>query len=407
MFDALNDGPDRFRQALRAWMDENRMPELVDVAVRDPAASRGLFQGVWTGVSAGLGDAYAEWDRRCLAAGLVCPHWPSPMGGSGFAPLHLAIMAEELARAAMPRATRGIGEWLVGPVIWEFGTIEQQERLLPRIIAGVDQYCQGFSEPAAGSDLAGVRTSGRVEGDTVVVNGHKVWTSCGDLANVIFVLARTDPDSSRHAGLSFVLLPMEDNGVTVRPITQLSGTAGFTEEFLDDAIAPLANVIGGLGNGWRVAMSALGAERGGTVTTEFLRYEQEVWDLVAVARKRGDATDPLIRQSLAWAYTQVAIMRFSGQRVLARLMAGQDPGSWVWLSKLFTTEYHKRFGELALGTLGAAAMLRPEGQGYPVTALQDIFFWSRAGSIYAGSNEIQRNIIGERLLGLPKEGRPP
>jgi alkylation response protein AidB-like acyl-CoA dehydrogenase len=223
---------------------------------------------------------------------------------------------------------------------------------------------------------------------------------------MIFVLCRTDPDAKTvHSGLSYVLVPFTGPGVEFRPIRQMSGAAEFCEDFLDGVPAPLFNVIGGVNNGWRVAMTTLGHERGGRATVAHLRFEREFWSLVDTARKYGKDTDPLVRQQLAWAYTQVQLMRFSGLRTLAQVAQGRQPGPEASISKLQWSEYHKRLGEIAMNIVGADALVRPDGDGYPTSPWQDTFLASRAGTIYSGTSEIQRNIIGERALGLPKEPR--
>jgi alkylation response protein AidB-like acyl-CoA dehydrogenase len=263
-------------------------------------------------------------------------------------------------------------------------------------------YCQGFSEPSNGSDLAGVQTKGVVDGDEIVINGQKLWTSGFSRANMIFTLCRTNPDAPKHRGLSYVLVPMKDNHIDARAVRQMTGAAQFGEEFFDGARAPLFNVIGGIDNGWRVAMTTLGFERGGNASTAHLRYEKQFWELVDLARKVGRERDPLVRQNLAWAYTHVQIMRFSGLRMLAQLAEGKDPGPEASTSKLFWSEYQKRLGEIAADLRGAPGLIRPDGDGYPIDAWQEVFLASRAGTIYSGTSEIQRNIIAERALGLPR-----
>jgi alkylation response protein AidB-like acyl-CoA dehydrogenase len=298
-----------------------------------------------------------------------------------------------------------MGESLVGPSIIVHGTEAQKAHFLPRIISGEDRYCQGFSEPDHGSDLAGVETRGVVDGDEIVITGQKVWTSGAHMATMIFILCRTDPDVPKHQGLSYVLAPMKDNGIDIRPLRQPTGRSGFSQEFIDGCRAPLFNVIGGLGNGWRVAMTTLGNERGGSATVQHLRHLRELWDLVDDARKRGRVADPVVRQELAWAYSQVELMRFQGLRLLSALAAKREPGPEASVSKLFWSEYHKRFGEIAMSVVGADAMVSgdaAEGE-YQLGRWPTTFVMSRAGTIFSGTSEIQRNIIGERALGLPKE----
>jgi len=298
------------------------------------------------------------------------------------------------------------------PAIIVHGTDAQRAHFLPRIVAGTDVYCQGYSEPDHGSDLGAVETRGVVDGDELVITGQKCWTSGARSANMMFVLCRTDPDAPKHRGLSYVLVPFsQDNGVTVRPVRQMSGAAEFCDDFLDGARAPLFNVIGGLNNGWRPAMTTLGHERGGSATTAHLGYEQELFELIDLARSNGRASDPLIRQKLAWCYTQVQLMRFAGLQLLSTLVEGREPGPEASGSKLRWSEYHKVFGEIAIDVVGTDALVCPDGDGYVTTEWQDTFFASRAGTIYSGTSQIQRNIMGERALGLPREplatsGRP-
>ena len=385
---------EEFRLEIRSWVTEHRQEDL--------AGSEGTAIA-YRGMGGRTADAYRAWEAASAAAGLICPQWPADVGGRGMTAIQMAILNEELAGAGMPRVNRGMGESLVGPSIIVHGTGEQKAHFLHRIVTGEDRYCQGFSEPNSGSDLASLQCRGAVEGDEIVITGQKVWTSGADAANMIFCLCRTDPSAPRHRGISYVLVPMRDNGVTIRPLKQMSGASGFFEVFLDGARAPLFNVIGGLDNGWRVAMTTLGNERGGSATTQHLRFEREFWALVATARERGRDQDPLVRQQLAWAYSHVEIMRYQGLRTLAGLAAKREPGPEASINKLFWSEYHRRLGEIAMEILGPEALVRPEGDGYATNRWQAAFLGSRAGTIYAGSSEIQRNIVGERALGLPRE----
>ena len=402
----LDLGPEiaAYRAELRAWIAAEAPPTLASLFDWNAPQTAGGRRG--EAMAAAMADpAYAEWEAKLVEKKLICAQWPEEYGGGGLDAVRVAVLNEEFHRAGLPRIARGMGEWLVGPSIIVHGTPEQKAHFLPRIISGEDRYCQGFSEPNHGSDLAAVDTRGVVEGDEVVVSGQKVLTSGAAHANRMFVLCRTNPDVPKHAGLSYVLIDFTAPGVSYRPIKQMSGAAEFAEDFLDGVRAPLFNVIGGLGNGWKVAMTTLGNERGGRATVQHLGYEREFWELAETARKRGRDTDPLIRQQLAWAYTQVQIMRFAGLRTLAQVAAGKQPGPEASVAKLFWSEYHKKLGELAIAIEGSDGLLRPEGTGYPVTGWQSVFLSSRAGTIYSGTSEIQRNIIGERALGLPKEPR--
>jgi alkylation response protein AidB-like acyl-CoA dehydrogenase len=367
-----------FRAELREWLAEH--------APSDEAARRKLA----------LDPAWAE---ALQQAGYVCVSWPKEYGGRGLTGIEVAVMNEEFARAGVPRVTRGMGESLVGPSIIVWGTDEQKAYFLPRIIDGTDRYCQGFSEPDAGSDLAGLKTRGEVDGDEVVVTGQKVWTSGAQAANIMFCLARTNPEAPKHQGISYILIPMRrddgsSNGFELRPIKQMTGRAGFTETFITEARAPLFNVIGGLHNGWRVAMTTLGNERGGSATTQHVQHSRDFWSFVDKVRELGRENDPLLRQHLAWAYTHVEIMRF------------QDPGPSSSINKMFWSEYQQRFGEIIMNTLGMEATVLGDAQkpdDYTLDRWQALFMGSRSHTIWGGTAQVQRNIAGERVLGLPKE----
>ena len=400
----LDLGPEiaRFRAELRDWIAAEAPDGLAELADWNMAVTAGGYRREQLAVAASH-PAHAEWESKLAAARLICPQWPEEYGGQGMDAVRLAVLNEEFHRAGLPRVHRGMGESLVGPSVIVHGTPQQRARFLPAIISGTDVYCQGFSEPGHGSDLASVETRGAVDGDEIVITGQKVWTSGASRATMMFLLCRTDPDAEKHAGLSYVLIPFTGPGVEYRPIRQMSGASEFCEDFLDGVRAPLFNVVGGLGNGWRVAMTTLGHERGGQATTAHLGYEREFWELVDTARKYGKTADPLVRQQLAAAYTSVQLMRFGGLCTLADVAQGRPPGPEASVAKLFWSEYHKRLGELAISIVGTDALLRPEGDGYPTSAWQNVFLSSRAGTIYSGTSEIQRNIIGERGLGLPKE----
>lgn len=345
--------------------------------------------------------AILEWTARLRAGGWLCLSWPPRFGGRGLTPLECAVVNDEFARAGAPRVVLGIGERLVAPTLFIHGTDRQRERVLPGILSGTDWWCQGFSEPEAGSDLASLRTRGEVRGNEITVTGQKVWTSEAHLASHMFLLCRTDGGAERHRGLSVVLLDMRQPGVEVRPLRQAHGAAGFNEVFLDGAIASLDDVVGGLGHGWQVANTTLGAERGGDATTAHIGYEREWRALVAEARAAGTSSQPGIRHRLVDAWIGVELLRYWGLRQFAAMQNGEGVGS-PSLFKVMASEHHRRFGELAMDVLGPAAMLVPPGPGYAVDRWQRVFFESRSRCISRGTNEIQRNLVAERALGLPK-----
>ena len=375
----------------------------------------------WAGIGRLEGDAVGEfvrWWRTVLyEGGYLAPGWPVEYGGAGLSALEQVILAEEFARAGVPSGgpNDAFGIQMLGNTLLLCGSDEQKQHYLPRILSGEDTWCQGYSEPNAGSDLANVGLRAERDGDQWVLNGQKIWTSAGHLADHIFTLARTDPHAPKHKGISFLLVDMRQRGIEVRPIKMISGDSEFNEIFYTDAVCPIENVVGGINDGWRVAMTLLGFERGEAAATIPIRFQAELDRLLILARQRGVAGDPLIRQRLAWCYSQVQVMRYGGMRVLTSFLGGHHPGPEAGISKLFWSEYHKIVTELAVDIYGPEAMT-PDGRR-PSSAFQtddagapnstnswvNTFLNARAGTIYAGSSQIQRNIIGEMVLGLPKE----
>jgi len=379
----------------------------------------------WEGIGRLEGETLAtfvgEWRNTLYEAYYLAPGWPKEFGGAGLSSTEQVILAEEFAKAGVPTGgpNDAFSIQMLGNTILVWGTDEQKAHYLPRLLKGDDTWCQGYSEPDAGSDLGNVGLRAELDGDEWILNGQKIWTSAGHLADHIFTLARTDPDSPKHKGISFLLVPMDQPGIEVRPIKMISGDSEFNEVFYTDARVPKDNVIGGVNNGWAVAMSLLGYERGEAAATGPIRFKGEFARLLKMAQDRGVANDPVIRQKLAWCYSKVQIMGFLGQRVLTQFLAGHHPGPDAAIGKLQWSEYHRVVTELAMDILGADA-LHWEGRKPPSSfgsddsgALNDPSSWigtflnARAGTIYAGSSQIQRNIIGEMILGLPKEPRPP
>lgn len=377
----------------------------------------------WRGIGALDRDAAAEfterWRQVLADNGLLAASWPQEYGGAGLSALESVILAEEFARAGVP--TQGpndtFGIQMVGNTILRWGTEEQKRHFLPRILSGEDRWCQGYSEPNAGSDLANLGCRATLDGDEWVINGQKIWTSAGHLANWIFVLARTDPDAPKHRGITFLLVPMDQPGVEVRPIRMISGESEFNEVFFTDARCPRENVVGEPHGGWAVAMTLLGFERGEAAATMPVMFRTELDRLVALAKERGRADDPVVRQRLAWCHSKVEIMRYLGMRTLTRFLAGAHPGADASISKLYWSEYHRVVTELAVDLYGAEGTLlegrlpnssfQADSPGAPNTTGSWVgtFLNARAGTIYAGTSQVQRNIIGEMVLGLPKEPR--
>ena len=361
----------------------------------------------------------ADWRRTLSQHQLLAVAWPNEYGGAGLSQMERTILAEELAEVGVPNGPDNdifsIG--MIGHTIIEWGTDEQKNHYLPRILDGTDVWCQGYSEPNSGSDLASLATRAELDGDEWVINGQKIWTSQGHNANWIFVLCRTDPAVVKHAGISFLLCPIDQPGVEVRPIVNASGHHDFNEVFFGDARTPKANVLGGVNNGWAVANTLLAYERGDDATTNGIRFGEEWQRLVEVARSYGKLDDPIMRQRFTAAYTTTQIMKFMGLQTVARSLRGYSQGPESSLNKLLWSEHHQHFTELAMDVIGMDATA-PDGRDaatgvgvddvgspYSSQAWVTTFIGARPGSIYSGSNEIQRNIVGERVLGLPKEPR--
>jgi len=377
----------------------------------------------WQGIGSLEGeelDGFVEhWRAILYEAGHLAPGWPVEYGGAGLSALEQVILAEELTRAGVPAGGPNdvFGIQMLGNTLLQWGTDEQKRHYLPRVLSGEDRWCQGYSEPDAGSDLAGIALRAERDGDQWVLNGQKIWTSAGHLANHIFTLARTDPEAGRHKGISFMLVDMRQRGIEVRPITMITGQQEFNEVFYTDAVCAGDDIVGGENNGWAVAMTLLGLERGDSAAVLPLRFADELARLLALAVERQATSDPRLRQRLAACYSQVQIMKWLGWRTLTKFLAGHHPGPDAAISKLFWSEYHRIVTELSLDVLGADAMA-PSGRS-PSSAFQTdetgaanssaswvgTFLNARAGTIYAGSSQIQRNIIGEMVLGLPKEPR--
>lgn len=398
---------EEFRAQVRGWLADNLAGEF--------AALKGL------GGPGREHEAFEErraWNQRLAAAGLTCLGWPEEHGGRGLSTAHRVAFYEEYARADAPDKVNHFGEELLGPTLIAFGTPQQQRRFLPRIRDVTELWCQGYSEPGAGSDLASVATTAELDGDQWVINGQKVWTSLAHLSQWCFVLARTEKGSQRHAGLSYLLVPLDQPGVQIRPIVQITGTAEFNEVFFDDARTSAGNVVGRVGDGWSTAMTLLGFERGSHIATAAIDFERDLQRLCELARDRGLHTDPRVRDGLAWCYARVQIMRYRGYRDLTLALTGRPPGAEAAITKVIWSEYFRRYTDLAVEILGLEA-LGPRGPGNGGARLvpeagtpnspacwMDELLYARAATIYAGSSQIQRNVIGERLLGLPKEPRP-
>lgn len=375
------------------------------------------WKGIGRLVGAELRQFVAEWRAILNEGRYLAPGWPVEYGGAGLSALEQVITAEEFARAGVPTGGPNdvFGIQMLGNTLLQWGTAEQKSYYLPRILSNADVWCQGYSEPNAGSDLSNIGLRAQLDGDQWVLNGQKIWTSAGHLADHIFTLARTDPDLPKHKGISFLLVDMRQPGIVVRPIKMISGESEFNEIFYTDATTPKQEVVGGINNGWAVAMTLLGYERGEAAATLPIRFQAELDRLLIMAKDRGMASDPIIRQRLAWCYTKVQMMRYLGMRTLTKFMKGHHPGPDGAVFKLYWSEYHKVVTELAMDIMGLDGLVptgrapssafQPDdaGAANSTSSWEGVFLNARAGTIYAGSSQIQRNIIGEMVLGLPKE----
>jgi len=340
--------------------------------------------------------------------------YPTHLGGRDATLAEQVIFHQTYVQARAPGRIPNIGLTLLGPTVVAYGSAEQQERFVPPILAGTEHWCQGYSEPNAGSDLANVSTRARLVEDRWLVTGQKIWTSLAQFAQWAFVVCRTDPDTQRHAGLSYLLVPMDQPGIEVRPIVQITGGTEFNEVFFDDAETDADLVIGGAGNGWAVAMGTLGFERGASTLGQQTGYRQELEALLALAQDNGSIDDPPLRQDLMRAWIELEILRYNQLRMLTALVADGVPGPEMSIGKLYWASWHRRLGELGIRVRGASGMVGvdatppledPLGVDYRLDRLQRTFLYSRSHTIYGGSNQVQRNVLGERVLGLPREPR--
>ena len=383
-------GVEEFRSEVRDWLAENLVGEF--------AALKGL------GGPGREHEAFEErraWNQHLAHAGLTCLGWPVEHGGRGLSVAHRVAFYEEYAIANAPAKVNHFGEELLGPTLIAFGTPEQQQRFLPRILDVTELWSQGYSEPGAGSDLANVSTTAVLDDDEWVINGQKVWTSLAHWAQWCFVVARSEKGSKRHAGLSYLLVPLDQPGVEVRPIVQLTGDSEFNEVFFDDARTDANLVVGQPGDGWRVAMGTLTFERGVSTLGQQIVYARELSAVVELAKSTGAADDPLIRERLTRSWAGLRAMRSYALATMDVEGGGRAAGKDN-VSKLLWANWHRDLGEIAMDVQGKAGLVLTGGD---FDEWQRLYLFTRADTIYGGSNEIQRNIIAERVLGLPREAR--
>lgn len=344
-----------------------------------------------------------EWEQHLGVHKWSCIGWPPEWGGRGASLAEQVIFAEEYARAGVPGRVNHIGVELAGPTLLAFGTEEQKKRFLPDIAAGKTIFCQGFSEPNAGSDLASVRTKARLEDGQWVVNGQKIWTSLAHISDWIFVIARSEEGSKGPKGLTFLMMKIDQPGIDIRPIKQINGDAEFNETFFTDATCPSDSLIGTVGDGWKIAMGLLAFERGVSTLGQQMAFRNELDSLIAAAKRNGAANDPLIRQRIAKAEIGLRLMRFGALRMLSNSDHSKVDGAALTYKIQWAT-WRRNLGELAMDVLGQMGEVTNTA-GYEWELLPNLFLYSRADTIYGGTNQIQRNMIAERALGMPREPR--
>jgi len=393
---AYSDADTQFRSQLRQWLADS-LPEGWGKTVFEPKDEdeNARFR--------------IEWERKLFTGGWNGIEWPKKYGGRGATLIEQGIFAEEMARARAPEGLNIIGRNLVGSTLLHHGTEAQRERFLPKILSVDEIWCQGFSEPNAGSDLASVRCQAILQGDKFIVNGQKIWTSYAQYAQWCILLARTDTSAPKHKGISFLLVDMRTPGITIRPLKQISGESEFNETFFDNVSVPAENLVGELNGGWKIAMTTLAYERGPEdALGRQIRFKHELDRLLETAStlKRGGRTaidDPVTRQKLAKSIVEIELMRLNCLRSFSKALKGAPRGPEASMNKLYWSHVTQNMYETALETLGPLAPLSGEDPSAAADGrFQMSFLQSRAFTIYSGSSEIQRNIIAERVLGLPK-----
>lgn len=387
----LNLSPDalKFRDELRAWLDVNLERSYTEEVLAPNADEDSLV------------EVRRQFQKRLNDAGYLGMGWPTEWGGRGATQVEEAILRAELAAVDAPQSPNALGIGLCAPALIHHGTEEQRNRFLPKMLSCDEIWCQGFSEPGAGSDLAGIRTKAEPDGDDYRITGQKVWTTLGPWSNWIFVLARTDMDD-RHGGITFFLMPIDQPGVEMRALKQISGESEFGEVFFDNALAKREHIVGKIGEGWRIAMTVLGFERGGSTLLPSAEFGHQLDCLVDAVRTNGDLERPDVREKLGNLIVENEVLRANGMRTLANVAQDLPPGPESSIDKIFWSEFHQRMTDTAIELMGPQGLLalRSPGARTDVHWMRE-FLWARAGTIYSGSSEIQRNIIAKRVLQMP------
>jgi len=396
-----------FAEEARTWLESHLVGEYAQLRGRGGTGREDVAP-----------ELLIAWEREMASGGWLGLDYPKEFGGREASLFEQVLFHQEYVEARAPGRIPNIGLTLLGPTLLTFGTPSQQRRFIPKILSGKQFWCQGYSEPNAGSDLAGISTRAELRGGCWYVSGQKTWTSLARYAQWMFLLARTSSEDESHRGLSCILLPMEQSGVAIKPIVQLTGGSEFSEVFFDEAETEADLVVGAVGEGWKVAIGTLGFERGVATLGQQTSFRQELDSLLRLARQNGVDQNPVIRQELARMSSELQIMRWNNLRILSAVDSGGAPGPEMSIGKLFWAKWHRRLGELGIRIRGTSGMVSDTVENsatalqagsaeldYRLDDLQRTFLYSRSHTIYAGTNEIQRNVIGERVLGLPKEPR--
>jgi len=381
-----------FRKEVRAWLERN-LPD--DLRGKAFAASRADVEEV---------RRLRVWQKTMAEAGYVGMDWPREFGGRGAPITEMVILYQEMARAESPQIVNRGGVSMLGPTLMKLGTPEQQKRFLPRIRTAEDLWCQGFSEPNAGSDLANLQTRAVLDGDHFVVNGQKVWTSMGHVADWCFLLVRTDPTAARHKGISFLLVDMKTPGITVRPLRQITGEAEFNETFFDNVRVPKENLVGKINEGWSVAITTLAYERDLLTFIRHISLRNALHRLVKLTQSRGRNTDPVIRQKIAELWIGEQALQLNGYRSLTKILRGGQPGPEGSTSKLFWSQLDQDLALAATQVIGPYSQIAEGSEWAPDDGQWQFYeLLARGSGIRAGTTEILKNILAERVLGLSKD----
>ena len=379
-----------FRAEFRSWLDANLPQEWRSSDFWSTKSEDESF------------DLRREWEAKKARDGWAGIAWPKEFGGRGGTPTQKAIYDEELNRAHAPTTVNTLGLTFLAPTVMAIGTDEQKREIIGPLLRNEVIWCQGFSEPGAGSDLAALSTRAELDGDHYVVNGQKVWTTNALHADRIFALVRTSQESKKHQGITMLLIDMHSDGVDARPLKQMTGNEEFGEVFLTDVRVPADRVLGEVGAGWNVAMLLLSFERGSSAMGQYVHFRGELDEVIEAAKANGKAKDPMIRQQIAAIAGELELLKLHSLHILTQVEQGRELGFEASMTKLQWSETHQDLGELYMDVLGYAGQQVPGTATKDLDPLQEMFLWSRSETIWGGSSQVQRNIVAERVLGLPR-----